>query len=61
METEATKELRDGMIKFERAVLQQANLSVIDKDESKWVADALSLAGRLCCAVRACLPMDKDA
>lgn len=62
MNNDQTKELRDGMVKFEEALMQQAvNSCAEESHEAAWIYDALMFVARLCTAVRATLPMDKDA
>ena len=56
-----TKKMRDAMVRFERAVVEQAQLTVKDSArEADWVWDALHFAGRLCAALRESLPADDD-
>lgn len=52
-----TDVVREAMIKFEGAALEQANLCR-HGDWPEWIAGGLYLAGRLCCALRASLPVN---
>lgn len=52
-----TDVVRDSMIKFERAVVDQAKQSA-KAHEPEWVVGTLNLLGRLCCSLRAALPKE---